>query len=434
MKKSLLIITLCVLFVLAIFVTAFALQLLSAPSSKQDISVSATTMPTVSVTAEPTPSSTPEPTDCVATFGFVGDILMMKSQIATAKKDDGTYDFTRSFEPMRELFSSVDVMVGNFEGTFGGAEYAYTQNIGDPRPPTPDNPNPSSPFQEFSSPDELAENLKELGFDVLTTANNHSLDRDIGGLYRTIETIKNAGILRTGTFLSQEDRETPLIIDINGIKVGIVCATDSINGYNDRLSSTERDYAVARLYQNPEFFAKDISACREGGAEFIIACVHWGDEYENVQDSTQERTARELIEYGVDAIVGSHPHVVQPIKWIETTRDGEEISVPVIYSLGNFISNMSPDLTHYGLFLSMELTKNAQTQKVSVTELKYLPVYCLRQSLSTGERLHQTLPCYSDISRITAFEELSSKEERNIEKCREHILKVCGTDNAKIID
>ncbi len=435
MKKN--IISVSILFILIICTVLFA------SCTKDSITVNNafsadTTSPAHSSSALPTivltPTPTPVPTDSVATFGFVGDILMMKSQISTAKKSDGSYDFTRSFEPMRELFNSVDIMVGNYEGTFGGAEYAYTQNIGDARPPTEDNPNPSSRFQEFSSPDELALNLKELGFDVLTTANNHCLDRDACGLYRTIDIIRGAGIYQTGTFLSKEDRETPLIIEVNGIKVGIIAATDSINSYNERLSSEEHTFAVARLYNNTDLLCADIQACRDKGAEFIIACVHWGDEYENVQDSKQEQTALDLIAYGVDAIVGSHPHVVQPIKWIEAERDGKKINVPVIYSLGNFISNMAPSPKDYGLFVAMELTKDASTRDINVTKLEYLPVYCCRQKLSSGERLHQTLPCYEDISRITAYEEMDSSIKKNIRLAREHVISICGTEAASLTD
>lgn len=430
MKKAIIVTVLAILIFAAVL---FASIFLDSPKSIET-SVDLTSMPAQTQTIAPTLKPTLEPTDSVASFGFVGDILMMKSQIATAKKSDGTYDFTRSFEPMRELFNSVDLMFGNYEGTFGGEEYAYTQNIGDSRPKTPDNPNPSSRFQEFSSPDILAQNLKDLGFDVLTTANNHCLDRDRGGLFRTINIIRDTGLYQTGTFLSEEDRNTPLIIDVNGIKIGIIATTDSINSYDERLTQEEHAFLVSRLYENTERLKADILSCRNNGAEFIIACVHWGDEYENTQNSTQKKTALNLIEYGVDAIMGSHPHVVQPIEWIEAERDGKKINVPVIYSLGNFISNMAPSPRDYGLFVKMELTKDASSCDISVTKLEYLPIYCFRQNLSGGERLHQTLPCYEDMSKITAYEEIGSSSKKKITSAREHVINICGTDAASLID
>lgn len=136
------------------------------------------------ITPSPTPtfSPSPEPELYRASVGIVGDILMMTSQIQGAKTAEG-YDFRPSFYAMEPLFSSVDIMAGNFECTLAGEAAGYTQRRPAAPPPTEDDPNPKQPYQTFNAPDELAENLKAVGFDLLTTANNHCLDRGQGGAF-----------------------------------------------------------------------------------------------------------------------------------------------------------------------------------------------------------------------------------------------------------
>lgn len=166
-------------------------------------------------TAEPTNEPTLEPTPAVqeATVGFVGDILMMTRQIADAKTETG-YDFTESFLPMKSVFESVDIMCADFEGTFGGEEAGYTQPRETIAPATEENPNPTNPpMQSFSAPDELAKNLFDAGIDAVTTANNHAMDRDDAGLFRTINVLRAAGIKTAGTALSMEDFLTPCVIE-----------------------------------------------------------------------------------------------------------------------------------------------------------------------------------------------------------------------------
>ena len=148
--------------------------LLSGCAAAEPASVPAEATPLPTATAAPTPEPTPEVYN--ASVGIIGDILMMTSQISTAKQEDGSYDFTDSFRVIQPLFESVDIMAGNFEGTLAGEEAGYTQKRPEAPPPTADNPNPKQPFQTFNAPDELADNLKGVGFDLLTTANNHSLD------------------------------------------------------------------------------------------------------------------------------------------------------------------------------------------------------------------------------------------------------------------
>ena len=288
------------------------------------------------ITPSPTPtfSPSPEPELYRASVGIVGDILMITSQIQGAKTAEG-YDFRPSFYAMEPLFSSVDIMAGNFECTLAGEAAGYTQRRPAAPPPTEDDPNPKQPYQTFNAPDELAENLKAVGFDLLTTANNHCLDRGKEGLFRTIETLRAAGLMQTGTYLSEEERDVPRIMTAGGITFGFVAMTESVNSYDARLVGDS--WAVGRVSQR-ERIQGEIKACRSAGAEVVIAFPHWGEQYLDKPVRRQREYAQMLADWGADAVIGSHPHCAEPFEWI-TAEDGRR--VPVAYSMSNFISNMA---------------------------------------------------------------------------------------------
>ena len=190
------------------------------------------------------PSPEPEPEGYRASVGIVGDILMMTSQIQGAKTAAG-YDFKPSFYAMQPLFSSVDIMAGNFECTLAGEAAGYTQRRPAAPPPTEDDPNPKQPYQTFNAPDELAADLRAVGFDLLTTANNHCLDRGKEGLFRTARTLRGAGLVQTGTYLTEAERENPCIMTAGGIAFGFVAMTESVNSYDARLGGDR--WAVGRV-------------------------------------------------------------------------------------------------------------------------------------------------------------------------------------------
>lgn len=377
-------------------------------------------------TATPVPIPEPTPGIYRASIGVIGDILMMTSQISNAKQDDGGYDFTDSFRAMQPLFESVDIMAGNFEGTFAGEEAGYTQPRPEAPAPTVDDPNPKQPYQEFNAPDELADNLKEVGFDLLTTSNNHAADKGLEGLFRTVDVIKAAGITQTGTFKAEEDRETPCLLEANGITFGFVAATFSLNRHDGELGDCT--WAAARLYDEPERLEREIARCREAGADVVIAFPHWGQQYASRQNSKQEKTALWLANAGADAVIGSHPHCPQPFDWIQT-EDGRKVFVA--YSMSNFISNMSVENTEYGLFLRLDVEKS--TDGITM-EASYLPTACIRQKLTDGRKIHQAVPCWEDAEKRTGLEPLGEGDGRKAEKAYQHTTDICGRDAAKLID
>ena len=367
-------------------------------------------------TAEPTSEPTPEPTSEVqeATVGFVGDILMMTRQIADAKTETG-YDFTESFLPMKSVFESVDIMCADFEG--------YTQPRETIAPATEENPNPTNPpMQSFSAPDELAKNLFDAGIDAVTTANNHAMDRDDAGLFRTINVLRAAGIKTAGTALSMEDFLTPCVIEKNGIKIGLVGATQILNGTAPKIDAENRDFALTRLTE--EMVKSQISACTGAGAEFIIIMVHWGYEHQSTADGSQRRFAAKLIDWGADAIIGAHSHCPQPMEWIDAERNGRAISVPVVYSLGNFISNMSQEHAKIGVFARISITKDEGG--VRCEELACLPLYCCRAEPAAGGRaVHRTLPCFIENGAVANDAGMDESVLRDMQKAYDHVAAVC---------
>ena len=366
---------------------------------------------------EPTPEPTPEVYE--AKLGFVGDILMMTRQIADAKTETD-YDFTESFLPMKSVFESVDIMCADFEGTFGGEEAGYTQPRETIAPATEENPNPTNPpMQSFSAPDELAKNLFDAGIDAVTTANNHAMDRDDAGLFRTINVLRAAGIKTAGTALSMEDFFTPCIIEKNGIKIGLVGATQILNGTAPKIDAENRDFALTRLTE--EMVKSQISACTGAGAEFIIIMVHWGYEYQSTEDESQRRFAAKLIDWGADAIIGAHSHCPQPMEWIDAERDGRAIRVPVVYSLGNFISNMSQEHAKIGVFARIRITRDENG--VRCEELACLPLYCCRAA--GGRAVHRTLPCFIENGTVSNDAGMDESVLRAMQKAYDHVAAVC---------
>lgn len=377
----------------------------------------------------PEPTATPEPEYTSITIGAVGDIMVMPSQITGALDEaTGAYDFMRSFVGVKAMFSSVDLMCGNLEGAIAGAEIGYSNGRTD-----------SEGRIKFNAPDEFAFNLKDAGFDCLTTANNHAGDCDAQGVINTIDTLRSAGLLQTGTFKSKEER-LPIITEINGIKLGILATTEVING-SSNMSRDEKNAMFSRL-QNFEEIEADIAACKALGAEFILMFAHWDEEYENRPQKATRAYAEQLLEAGVDAIIGAHPHVVQPIEYVTVTRpDGSEHTGFVAWSLGNFLANMSGEC-NYGLYVQLTIGKHPDGT-VKLDDAVYMPTYCFAEDITFESQadgktvvkpIHQLVPALEDGTKIVAFDPLDEKELEQAARARSHVIRICGTDVVPVME
>ena len=185
-------------------------------------------------------------------------------------------------------------------------------------------------YPAFNAPHEALDVMAELGFDVFTTATNHCLDKGYAGLVNTLDYLHEnyPFVLTTGTYSSYEDSSKTPVIEVNGVKIAVLDYTYGTNGV-----TVKYDYSV-NLLGNLDKLSEDITRAKQE-ADFVIVCCHWGREYYTGVISEQREYAQTIADLGADLIIGTHPHVVEPMEYIET-EDGR--SVPVYYSLGNFIA------------------------------------------------------------------------------------------------
>lgn len=269
-----------------------------------------------------------------ATLLFAGDAMMHEAQISASRTASGTHDFSGCFEQVRPMIEEADFAVVNFEAPLGGKPYAG--------------------YPCFSAPDEYPRALTDAGFDFFLLANNHILDRRDRGLHRTIATLDSLGIPHAGVYHDSAARDSlaPTIINVNDFKIGLLNYTYGTNGI-----SVQHEAVVD--YINTEKIAADIKGARGAGAELTAVCVHWGDEYHLLPNASQKRLADELVALGCDMVIGGHPHVVQPME-LRTRPDGRQALV--VYSLGNFISNMRTVDTRGGAVVRVQLSRDSVGQ------------------------------------------------------------------------
>lgn len=265
------------------------------------------------------------------TLLFVGDLMQHQAQIAAARTDSNTYDYSSCFALLKEQIAAADIAIGNLEVTLGGKPYRG--------------------YPAFSAPDEFLTAIKEAGFDVLLTANNHCLDRGRKGLERTITLLDSLRLQRAGTYRDSTDRQHryPLFIHKNGFRIALLNYTYGTNG----IRPTPPNHVN---YIDRKAMLQDIRTAQAWKPDAIIACLHWGNEYQSLPNAQQKDLADWLFKQGVSHIIGSHPHVIQPMELRTDSLTGQ--SHVLAYSLGNFISNMSRIHTDGGAMLIMQLEKN----------------------------------------------------------------------------
>ncbi|MDO5036336.1 MAG: CapA family protein [Porphyromonas sp.] len=280
---------------------------------------------------------------------FVGDIMCHESQFKAAKLPDGTYDFITPYDSVMPYFSTIDIVIGNLETTLGEAPY--------------------SGYPHFRSPEIMAEQLREVGFDILFTTNNHSADRGLKGIENTIRKVQASGIKQMGTFFNATDRDerTPLLLDTLGIEVAFLAYT---YGTNDIEVPKPAEVALIDTVA----MAKELEKTRALNPDLIVVYMHWGEEYQLEQSKEQVALAEWLRGQGVDAIIGSHPHVCQPLV-VERLDNGG--LYPIAYSMGNFISNQYFENTQDGMMVELLLVK--EDGETTIREVKQIDTYCNRE-------------------------------------------------------
>ncbi len=268
---------------------------------------------------------------------FVGDVMGHDSQIAAAyDATTNSYDYQSCFRFVEPIIKSVDVAFGNLEVTLAGKPYKG--------------------YPQFSSPDALAATLKNIGFDVLVTANNHSLDRRRKGLERTVRVLDSLAILHTGTFVDTVSRmnDYPLIFIKHGFKIALLNYTYGTNGI-----PTTKPNIVNRI--DTALIRLDLLEAKKHNPDVIISFLHWGNEYQSLPSSYQKSIANFCFTNGSDLVIGAHPHVVQPMEW------RKEKNQAVVYSLGNFVSGQRKRYTDGGGMVRIDLEKILKNDTITTT-------------------------------------------------------------------
>lgn len=309
----------------------------------------------VKMPAEVPPDILPQNDDTIGrklTIVFAGDIMGHDGQINGAW-DPGSnrYIYEPTFRYARDYISNADLAIANLEVTLAGPPYKG--------------------YPEFSSPDELAIAAREAGFDVFLQANNHALDRGVKGFVRTIRVLDSLNIMHTGTFISDTARENlyPLIIEKNDIRIVLLNYTYGTNGLK-----IPAPYVINMT--DTAIIRKDIQQAELLNPDYIIVTMHWGNEYENDENKAQQDLAVFITSAGADIIIGSHPHVVQPVKKLYNP-DSTAFNI-VVYSLGNFVSNQRDRYRDGGIMFGITLEKHGNSTELK--DFSYLPYWVYRES------------------------------------------------------
>lgn len=299
------------------------------------------------------------------TVTAVGDFLMHMPVINSARLDNGSYDFKPIFSEVQDLLGGSDLTIANLETRLAGKEYGF------------------SGYPVFNCPEELAYNMKELGIDVVTTANNHSLDRGWPGIVNTLNHLEEAGLKPVGTYRSAAEAQQVYITTVKGIKIGILNYAENTNGIP---LPQGKEFAIDLI--KSQKMNQDIQQLKSQGAEVIVACLHFGTEYQRHPNDFQKNLVNNLRQKGVDIIFGNHVHVIQPMDLKKVATENGEKDCFVVYSMGNFISNQSWRYSNCGLIANVELEKS--NGQVTITKADYVPVW-VDTYIKKGQKKYRVL-------------------------------------------
>lgn len=287
----------------------------------------------------------------------VGDIMFCQGQLTCAKISGD--DFHNQFEMISGQLADAEFTMGNLEGTIG--------RYGDI---------PYSGYPRFNAPDTALAPLRDCGVDLLTLANNHMLDRWEGGVENTLDSVEKYGFDHVGAYRNLAEKQRSVIREVNGIRFGFLAYTQVTNTMENR--AVHRKAVELVPYLTMADFDGDVKRLRDAGAEVIIAFPHWGEEFLRLPDDSQKRYASQLAQAGVDIILGSHAHMVQPVAYHSVTVDGVEKQVLTAYCMGNFISDHVLRYTDNGLILDFTVSEQPDGRFVC-DRLGYIPTYTWKQ-------------------------------------------------------
>ena len=351
------------------------------------------------------PTKTPDNSNYTdITIINAGDIMFHMAQVRGANiSGTDSYDFWPTYQYVAPIVQAADLAVVNFESTLYDTNY--------------------SGYPGFNSPVDSLKAIKQAGFDTLLFANNHCYDKELVGVKRTLAHFREYGFSYLGATDDLDARpDKSLLLDVNGIKVGMVNYADSITYKNgstytiNDLPVRDGDWDYLNMYVNQgeeEYLypriERDVKKLKDAGADIIIAYMHWGVEYELTPNDIQKKTARKLCDEGVDIIIGSHPHVVQGMDFVKSS-DGSREAV-CFYSLGNFVSNQNrltlpsysvKEYTENGLMVKLFIRKYADG-RTELHKLECIPTWVHRYGRGDGLYSHEIIPLPVPDGKLDAY-------------------------------
>ncbi|MEG2323355.1 MAG: CapA family protein [Anaerovoracaceae bacterium] len=325
----------------------------------------------------------------------VGDIMVHEPQLASQyDSETGKYSYDNNFKYVKPYIKGADLALCNVETTFAGKPYTG--------------------YPTFSAPETLATAIKNAGFDIAITSNNHMMDKGLDGVKRTLKILRENKLETVGSILTQEEKRYA-IKDVKGVKVGVVSYTyengtgegsTSINGnpISDEAAASINSFNFNTLDEDLPKMKEVIKQAKDAGAEIVVAYFHWGEEYEMSSNDSQKDLAKKIAASGADVIFASHPHVLQETDVLTVGDTGKK--VPVFYSMGNFLSNQRSETlnnrhTEQGVMAKVNLTYE-KNKGITNIALDGIPTWVDKYSAG-GKDVYEIVPLDDKISENKAL-------------------------------
>lgn len=342
-----------------------------------------------------------EEEDTTIEIVMVGDMLMHERVMESGLQEDGSYDFSHLFAQVGEKIASADLAMVNQETILGGTELGLTG------------------YPSFNSPYEVGTAEAKAGFDVILSATNHALDKGSKGVLRCVSFWEEnyPEISCVGIYDNKEDWENDIFLyEKDGITIAVLNYTYGTNGINP---PSDMPYLVNYLSESK---VKEDLEKADALADFVIVCPHWGTEYRLETDSQQKKWTNLFLENGVDLVIGTHPHVIEPVEWVSDENGNEML---VYYSLGNFVNGTAGTGSGtanrmVGGMADVTLGRG-EDGSVEIRSYDVIPLVC-----HIGEKENYTTYFLSDYTTELAVENLilSQDAEFSLEYCKELVEKV----------
>ena len=353
------------------------------------------------------------------TISFVGDLILLEDQVKHAWGEDSRrFDFAPVFQASKSYLSESDYSIGVLEVPLAGPEAGFSRgNYSDGLP------------THLNAPDQWAEAIQAAGIDLVTTANNHCLDKGERGLVRTLDVLDNIGLSHVGTYRSTKERETVFIADIRGLKVAFLAYTFGVNYVDDRKLGPQACHWITclgdprdqrRFADSRQAIANDVSKAKQRGAELIVALPHMGTQFSHDADAFSRKWAQTMLSEGVDVVLADHSHAVQPLEEVFVTdRFGKRRRGLVLYSPGNFVNRYLQDDGDAAAIVNLHVSSSASGEPV-ILGASVTPIWIYRP----GDGQYQALPIYEALTNRRIGSTLSSSDWGRIDNVHRLVTRV----------